>query len=190
MEELNSKPNLKVRLVEVATQLLVEHRSLKLPTMRHIASAAGVAPGAAYRHFASQEELFISVVSRLFEDLEHALSEAAQESRGIRKAVRNVAQRYVAWGLENPGGYQLMFETTDDEDILSMGERPGLNLLDQFAHILPGKGASKPKQVQKVTQLWISLHGLVSLRIHKAGMPWANSVEQEVDDLIKVFLKP
>lgn len=190
MDELNTRPNLKVRLVDVATQLLVEHRSLKLPTMRQIASSAGVAPGAAYRHFASQEELFISVVSRLFEDLEHALLKAAQESRGNRNIFRSVAQSYVEWGLENPGGYQLMFETTDDDDILSIGERPGLHLLEQLAQLLPDNGSTKPKQVQNVTRLWISLHGLVSLRIHKTGMPWVNSVKQDVDDLIKEFLKP
>lgn len=183
-------PNLKERLVQVATELLVGHRGVKLPTMRQIASAAGVAPGAAYRHFSSQEELFIAVISELFADLEATLSAAIQQSRGLRSQVRNIAQSYVSWGLENPGGYQLLFETTDKEGFPETEQRPGLHLLDQFAGLLPGKLGQNSKQTQKITLVWISLHGLISLRIHKTGMPWPNTVEQDVDLILKAILKP
>ena len=190
VEESDATPNLKIRLVDTATQLLTEHGSFKLPTMRKIASATGVTPGAAYRHFASQEDLFISVISGLFEQLEQTLTEAAQESRGLRAKARNIAQSYVAWGLRNPGGYQLLFETTDNEEILKAGARPGLGLLEQFARALPGNGDLNSKQTQRITRLWVSLHGLVSLRIHKTGMPWSTSVEHDVDELVKLTLKP
>jgi AcrR family transcriptional regulator len=158
--------------------------------MRQIASRAGVAPGAAYRHFDSQEELFIAVITNLFSDLETCLAEAAEKSTGLRDTVRNVALRYVRWGIENPGGYQLLFETTDDDELLQEGHRPGLEMLDDFARLFSVKESLRPKESQRILQAWISLHGFVSLRIHKTGMPWKNTIEQDVDGLLKAIFRP
>ncbi len=181
---------LKSRLVHVATELLVTPRDVKLPTMREIATAAGVAPGAAYRHFASQDELFLAVVTHLFDDLESSLAEAAKNSTDPRSELRNLAQGFVAWGINNPGGYQLLFETTDDDRLLSAGHRPGLHLIEQLATLLSLGAMPAPEQRQLATQLWVSMHGLVSLRIHKRGMPWPTNVEQDVDLLLQALLKP
>lgn len=185
----SNKPNLKARLIEVAKKLLVEHRGVKLPTMRQIASAADVAPGAAYRHFASQEELFIAVVTELFTDLESTITGSIKNSRDARNALQNIAQSYVTWGIENPGGYQLLFETTDKDDFLQTGQRPGLHLLEEFAQFIPITGGLKSQQLDRMTMLWVSLHGLVSLRIHKTGMPWPKTIEQDVDELVSAFLR-
>jgi AcrR family transcriptional regulator len=188
--DILAKPNLKLRLIDVATALLVEHRKVSLPTMRQIAAAAGVTPGAAYRHFSSQEELFIAVVSHLFADLESTLTQAADSSTGLRDTVRRVSLSYVNWGLHNPGGYQLLFETTDDDELLKEGHRPGLHLLDHFAHLLVSGGQPKPKNAEKAIQAWVSLHGLVSLRIHKTGMPWTTTAEHDVDAILKAIFRP
>lgn len=181
---------LKSRLVTVATELLTKPRDVKLPTMRDIATAAGVAPGAAYRHFKSQDDLFIAVIANLFADLENRLALAAEISKGVRDTVRNISLAYVAWALENPGGYQLLFEVTDDEELLKEGHRPGSHLIEKIGSLIASKSRLVPKRNEKVTLLWVALHGLVSLRIHKTGMNWPAAIEDDVDLLVKALLKP
>ena len=71
--------------------------------MREIAVSAGVSPGAAYRHFSSQEELFLNVVEHVFGHLESALTATLDLSQGVEVGLRRIAHAYVQWGLEHPG---------------------------------------------------------------------------------------
>jgi AcrR family transcriptional regulator len=182
-----NQPNLKVRLLEVAVELLSKPGKVKLPTMRELATNAGVAPGAAYRHFSSQDELFLSVIVHLHKQLEQTLLETAVGSTNPHERLKNFAQAYVAWGLQNPGAYQLMFETTDDEKFLEVGMRPGLHLIYQTASLITGQDQPSDDAVKMATQIWASLHGIVSLRTHKSGMPWLESPEAQVDRLLSSF---
>ncbi|MFM2433519.1 MAG: hypothetical protein RI974_259 [Actinomycetota bacterium] len=179
---------LKSRLVDVATGLLIERRDVKRPTMRQIASAAGVAPGAAYRHFESQDDLFLAVVAKLFSDLEDFLTKALGDETSPSKSVRQFAHAFVSWGLANPGGYQLLFEQTDGNEVVVNTARPGLHMIDRMAVMVAGNLAPTPLDLQKATLIWVAMHGVVSLRMHKKGMPWPNSIESVVDHLLDALL--
>ena len=179
-----SADGLKPRLVAVAADLLSESKPIKLPTMREIASSAGVSIGAAYRHFESQEDLFFAVVTSLFEDLESHIQDAAASARNRRDAIGTMATAYVMWGLSNPGGYQLLFETTDDPKLLERGLRPGFHLIEKFASSLSSAKKPSERSQLRVLSIWASLHGLVSLRNHKLGMQWPNAPEAEVKAIL------
>ena len=176
---------LKPRLVSVATGLISAAKPLKMPTMREIASQAGVSLGAAYRHFESQGDLFLAVIEGLFKDLENQLTESQSNASSPREAVANICGAYVAWGLKNVGGYQLLFETTDEPDFLEKGVRPGRHLLDHLASVMGESSTPTKEQAEKAVRVWTSLHGLVSLRNHKLGMDWPTSVEEDVAELLK-----
>lgn len=185
----NESPrNLKAKLVEVAISELAKPRALKLPTMRALAGAAGVAPGAAYRHFKSQDELFLAVVLRLFTDLERDLQVATANVDSPRQKVAAMAHAYVNWGTRNHGAYQLILETTDSEAVLASGQRAGLHLIVNLSALISESGEPTAESTNKATQLWTSLHGIVSLRNHKTGMPWVNTKEEQVDDLLSSFI--
>lgn len=175
--------SLERRLVAVAANLLSESKPVKLPTMREIAASAGVSLGAAYRHFESQEDLFFAVITSLFEDLEVHLDSARESAKNRRDAIGAMATAYVLWGINNPGGYQLLFETTDDPKLLERGLRPGLQLIEQLSSRVGGSKPSEKNQI-RLLGLWTSLHGLVSLRNHKLGMEWPNSPEAEVREIL------
>jgi AcrR family transcriptional regulator len=179
---------LKSRIVVVTANLLSESKPIKLPTMREIAVSAGVSLGAAYRHFDSQEDLFFAVVTSLFDDLELHIKDAAASARNRKDAIGAIATAYVLWGLSNPGGYQLLFETTDDPKLLERGLRPGLQLVENLTIIVAGDKKASKKDQQKVLRLWTSLHGLVSLRNHKLGMQWANTAESEVHNILRMHI--
>ena len=179
---------LKRILVEASIELLTEPREVKLPTMREIAKRAGVAPGAAYRHFESQLALFLAVVASLFDRLENSLSKAAALEVSPGGVVRGLAHAYVRWGIENPGAYQLLLETTDNPDFLEQGERPGLHLIEQLAVLLADHSKTPTPKFEEATRTWVYLHGLISLRTHKTGMTWTTDVETEVNRFIDLML--
>ena len=180
---------LKSTLVKVAAELASNPRTIKLPTMRDIAKKAGVAPGAAYRHFESQDELFIEVIRFLFAELEEKLNKAIAGAPNSELKLEKLARAYVSWGLTNPGSYQLLFETTDEMDMPLPDERPGLHLITQLAILISNKPKPDKASIQRAIQLWVSLHGLISLRSHKTGMKWQNSIDKDVDQLIKAFIR-
>jgi AcrR family transcriptional regulator len=179
---------LKSRLVDVATGLLIERRDVKRPTMRQIATAAGVAPGAAYRHFESQDDLFLAVVAKLFSDLEASLTKAIEGEPDPTNSVRRFAHAFVIWGLENSGGYQLLFEQTDGNEVVVNTARPGLHMINRLAIMVAGNPTPTPLDLQKATLIWVAMHGVVSLRMHKTGMPWPNAIESDVDHLLDALL--
>jgi AcrR family transcriptional regulator len=193
---------LKRKLVEATTELLLEPREVRLPTMREIATRAGVSPGAAYRHFDTQHQLLLAVIAHLFAELEEFLAQSVGREADAAgagtdaadadaaRSIRLMAHAYVAWGLANAGGYQLLFETTDDAELLTHEERPGRHLLAPLAVLLARHAHSQIPLAEEATRLWVSLHGLVSLRTHKTGMIWPASVEADVDQLLDLFLAP
>ena len=180
--------SLKIRLVEAAATALAKPRTFKLPTMRELAASAGVAPGAAYRHFKSQDELFLAVILFLFTEMERELQKAVGNEPDPRRRVEAMAHAYVKWGIANPGAYQLILETTDEEAVLKSGQRAGLHIIAQLAALLSTSGVPTSESTNKATQLWTSLHGIISLRNHKTGMPWVNTAEEQVADLLRTFI--
>lgn len=179
---------LKSRLIEVAVSELAKPRSLKLPTMRELASGAGVAPGAAYRHFESQDHLFLNVILHLFTEMESALKIAVAKENSSSGKVAAMAHAYVNWGISNAGAYQLILETTDEQSVLESGQRAGLHLIAELSALLSETGEATAKSTNDAIRLWTSLHGIVSLRNHKTGMPWTLTVEEQVDDLLNAVL--
>ena len=180
---------LKQQLVEVTIELLREPREIRFPTMRDISQRAGVAPGAAYRHFDSQLELLLAVVAELFGQLEQSLLSAARQDEDPEGMIRAITHAYVQWGIKNPGCYQLLFETTDDPVSYQEANRPGLNLIQQLALLVAQYFNSDQPHVEQATQLWVYMHGVVTLRTHKTGMPWLVSAEDDVNRFVDLILK-
>lgn len=180
---------LKQQLVEVSIELLLEPREIRFPTMREISQRAGVAPGAAYRHFDSQLDLVLAVVAELFARLEQALLSAAEERDDADGKIRAIAHTYVQWGINNSGCYQLLFETTDDPVSYQEANRPGLDLIQQLAILVAQHSGSDQPQVEQAAQLWVYMHGVVTLRTHKTGMPWLLSAQDDVNRFVDLVLK-
>lgn len=180
---------LKQELVDVTIELLMEPREIRFPTMREISQKAGVAPGAAYRHFDSQLDLLLAVVTELFGRLERSLSMAAEQGVGPEGMIREISHAYVRWGLNNPGCYQLLFETTDDPISHQEANKPGLDLIQQLALLVGQHFTSAVPQVEKATQLWVYMHGIVTLRTHKTGMPWNSNADDDVNRFVDLILE-
>lgn len=191
-----SGDQLREQLVDAASQLLIEPQGLAAPSLRAVARAVGVSPAAVYLHFPSQQALILAVIERQYDGLRAAWAETRDATAPARDRLTSAGLAYVHWALAHPGAYQLLFESADElgldtPEALVLVGGPGWDLIEGLAgEIASGYGLALDEATTVATRLWVSLHGLVSLRLHKAAHAWPTSVETEVVALLALVPSP
>jgi AcrR family transcriptional regulator len=89
------------REIVEATRALFDERGVQDAPMEEIARAVGINKALIYRHFASQEELFVSTVTHYLTELAERFTEV-DESLEPRAQLREISERYLAFCLEYP----------------------------------------------------------------------------------------
>jgi AcrR family transcriptional regulator len=84
-----------------ATRALFDERGVQDAPMEEIARAVGINKALIYRHFGSQEELFVLTVARYLAELNDRFVEVDESLDPITE-LREVSERYVAFCLEYP----------------------------------------------------------------------------------------
>lgn len=84
-----------------ATRALFDERGVQDAPMEEIARAVGINKALIYRHFASQEELFVLTVTRYLSELAESFAEV-DESLDPLTQLRDVSERYVQFCLRYP----------------------------------------------------------------------------------------
>ena len=191
-------------IVAGALALIERTGSAEAVTLRAVAREAGIAAPSIYAHFPDRDAVLMAVVLRIFEELTEAI-EQGLKSAGQDPAGRLVAgcEAYVAFGLEHPARYSVLFSTQrpaapDYPEPVPIGPGrpvPGFGagtfaLLVQAIQDCVTAGVSASTDVvADATAVWVALHGTVSLRTALPRFPWpdpAASVRQLVLSLAKV----
>ena len=168
---------LRAALLVAAESLLVEPRSAAPLSLREVARLAGVSPSAVYLHFASAQQLIEAVVAVQSDALVAAVLGAVSVPATV--TVAEIAERYVEWGLANPGAYQLLFESADRlGNPVGPGE-PGWVLIEAAVAAIRAAGGSATDAEMRAMRAWAALHGIVSLRIHKGEALWTTSARED-----------
>src|SRR5436309_6034112 len=89
------------REIVEATRALFDERGVQDAPMEEIARAVGINKALIYRHFASQEELFVLTVTHYLAELDARFNEV-EESLEPLAQLREVSDRYVSFCLEYP----------------------------------------------------------------------------------------
>ena len=151
-------------------------------SLRAIAAHAGVSPTAVYRHFADHMELLRQALTHCWREFEHVLAVGAASSEDPFVAFRAAGDAYLAFGLEQPGKYRVLFANKVDLDI---DEGVGLAAFDHLVAMvtamLDANGDTRdPHFVAAQVHTWI--HGMVDLtgRHHSAEWPPLDAL---LDDL-------
>src|SRR5437868_11721362 len=100
--------DLRRSLVQAARDLVNESGADAL-SLREVARRAGVSQTAPYRHFANRRELVSAVAAEGFRDLHSRMVRGVSAAKGGKQALRAVAEQYVAFALDHPAEYRLMF---------------------------------------------------------------------------------
>jgi AcrR family transcriptional regulator len=151
------------------TRLLLVEEGYPHLSMRKIARAVGCSATSIYLHFESKDALVHALIDEGFERLNQRLSEAAEGVADPAARLDALARAYVAFGLENPEYYQVMFLLHPDRMARYPAEnyrRARRNLEFQAEALAAGAEMSvfavtNPEVGAHV--LWTALHGLVSL---------------------------
>jgi AcrR family transcriptional regulator len=100
--------DLRRALIESALALVTEEQDWTF-SLREVARRAGVSHNAPYNHFADKRDLLAAVAVVGFATLGERIQAATSGIANARTALVKSAVVYVAFGVENPAHYRLMF---------------------------------------------------------------------------------
>lgn len=158
-----------------AVEEISEKFGLEAVTLRACAKLVGVAPSAAFRHFADKRALLTAFGTRalnhLSDDMKKASNAAEREN-----AFAEVGLSYVNFALTRPAFFQAMWRTDliygSDEAYQMAVNGLGTHLKGGFANTLTDENheAFSPKELLA----WSSVHGLAGLFVSGALMSEAS----------------
>jgi AcrR family transcriptional regulator len=167
---------LRVELTEAAARLLESSGDAHSLTLTAVAREAGIAAPSIYRHFASRDELVEAVVADRFQRLDAALLEATGSAPDPAAALRACCHAYCRFGLAHPGYYQVLFTARLALDPARPGDRPGERVFTRLVDAIQAcidAGAARAGDAQLMAvNVWVALHGIVSLRTSRPHHPW------------------
>jgi AcrR family transcriptional regulator len=169
---------LRADLIEAAARLLESLGDADGLTLRAVAREVGIAAPSIYRHFSDKNELVEAVVADRFERLDDALVQAVAGVSDPAEALRACCGAYCRFGLEHPGHYQVLFGATLSLDPSARPEqRPGQRVFGRLVAAVQAcidAGAARPGDAfAMAVNVWVALHGIVSLRTSRpASFKW------------------
>ena len=181
---------LREQLVDATARLLAERGDERAVTIRAIVEAVGVTPPSLYLHFPTKQALVREVVARRFAALGAAIGRATAgpaELGDPAGALEAGCLAYLGWAHEDPGGYEVLFGTRRDTQLL---ESDGSVSSGTFESLEAGIAACQEAGLAHdgdvgamATLVWASLHGLATLVPSRPGFPWP-PIEAMVHDLV------
>lgn len=146
-----------------ATLELIETEGIGAVSLRRVARAAGVSPGAPYHHFPDRAALLTALSDEGFRRLADTLTEAHSAAPTPAEALEAILNTYVDFARTNPAYFRLMFRpelTTShkSEYGTEAGTAAFAVLADTVAECVP----AAERQVVTIT-MWSLVHGFASL---------------------------
>lgn len=177
------KQELRTRILDAARELFAE-LGYEAVTMRKIAERIEYSPTAIYFHFKDKEALMRELCEVDFAKLAQQFRTIAREKDPIER-LRKVGHAYVAFGLEYPNHYRLMFMTPQPAIGKSEAEeaRRGNPEEDAYAFLKAtiSDGLAQKRFRPELTDadliaqtVWSGTHGVVSLHIAKRNDDWVD----------------
>jgi AcrR family transcriptional regulator len=168
---------LREELIAAAGRLLAVGSEPESLSLRAVAREAGVSAPSVYLQFESKDALLRAVVSAHFARFQRAIEDGL--AAGVDPATRlfNGCLAYCRFAVEQPGSYRVIFETPlPPWSDLAVAELPGMSafqvLVDGVAACIDAGQARPGDPFQIATDIWVALHGMVTLRQRLTGFPW------------------
>jgi AcrR family transcriptional regulator len=167
------------RILDTARDMFVQH-GYEATTMRAIADRIEYTPTAIYHHFRNKEALLTELCNTDFGALAAAFQRIGRIEDPIER-LRRIGEAYVAFALEHPMQYQLMFMTPHPDVSDERAAVRGDPSEDAYAFLratcadVVATGRLRPDfdDPDEVAQMaWSSLHGLIALHIAKGQDEW------------------
>lgn len=158
----------RARVRDAAARLFAEHGAAGV-TMRRIATALGCSAMTPYRYFADREAIMAMLRADAYDRLATALEEAFAEPGTALERSAAVYRAYVAFALEDPSSYRLMFDetrpTVADHPDLARAALRAQAMMSAHVELLVAEGvvAGDPSLIGHM--LWAATHGTLTLQL-------------------------
>ena len=179
MQDTDERPyhhgDLRRVIVETAEAMLREDKGWQF-TLRELARRAGVSHAAPYKHFPDKASLLLELALRGFDQLTRETKAAlTPRPRSARKELQAVAGAYIAFGVNHPSLYRLMFSSdAGDPHVAHLSER-ALAAMGVLVDVLgrgQQSGAFRRRPLPgQAAACWAQVHGLTMLSIEGLLMP-------------------
>jgi AcrR family transcriptional regulator len=164
------KQELRQAILAAAGELFLEQGYERF-SLRKVAERVGYSPTTIYLYFRDKDDLLFTVVEEGFERFAQQLAAAAQSQEDVWERLIALGRAYVAFGLQNPVYYQLMFmQRADFLTHTPVGESQprimSFQVLRQTVQQAIDAGVLRPGDAENYSDvLWALVHGMVSLAI-------------------------
>jgi AcrR family transcriptional regulator len=166
------------RILDAARELFVAE-GVESVTMRRIAEKIEYSATAIYFHFRDKEALLAELCDCDFRAFASGFQTIAKIADPVER-LRAAGRGYIAFGMENPSHYRLMFMTPKDHSktsSLTKGnpEEDAYAFLKGIVAELVAKRQLRPElsDVDLASQvIWSGVHGVVALEIAKCNDDW------------------
>ena len=189
------------KILDAARELFAE-LGYDAVTMRKVAERVEYSPTAIYFHFKDKEALMRELCEIDFGSLALQFQKIAQEKDPIER-LRKIGHAYVAFGIEFPNHYRLMFMTP----------RPGVSHSEEYMAATRGNPEEDAYALLKMTieegiaagrfrpeltdadlvsqAVWAGTHGAISLAIAKCNDDWVDMrpVKQTAEVIIEGLIR-
>jgi len=162
--------------------MLIEDGHDSAITLRGIARRIGIAAPSIYTHFSSPEAIVQAVVIQTFGELNAFIEDALAGLADPRERLLAGCRAYITFGMEFPNLYKLLFDrnrqvgghSPEGRPVTEADLRQGpFNQLIEGVAACIETGVSAAQSAPRTAlDLWVAMHGLVSLRGAHYQMPW------------------
>jgi len=154
---------LRHELLAAAAALVEEHGTVDEVSLRAVAKRAGVSPMAVYNHFADRVALLDATIEHCWEAFSAVMTGATEGVDDPYDRLTAAGLAYVAYALEHPGTYRVLFARQDD---VPRAVPAGMGAFDQLVgmvhDVLHANGDGRdPVFVAVQVHTWV--HGIVDL---------------------------
>jgi len=182
--------------IVAAAGALLEAGGPEAVTLRAVGADAGVSRSAAYRHFEDKAELLRALAASTLTELAARIRrDAAQDDGGrAESALHRGCAAYLAYALEQPHHYQLIFgdtPLTEPGADLEAAADDAMLAIRELVGEAQARGELGPGPEREVaTVIWVLLHGLAQLQITQhLHEPRTIDGNTGLDDLLSLALK-
>lgn len=167
--------DLRRAVIETALDMLREEKGWQF-TLREVARRAGVSHAAPYKHFPDKAALLAEIAMIGFDRLGESLSAAKPKApKTLRDEIIPITRAYLAFGIDNPALYRLMFSAGEEKAAeMHLNER-ALAVFDVALEILrrgQAAGSIRKRPIKGQAAAWWGLiHGMTMLAIEGLLVP-------------------
>jgi AcrR family transcriptional regulator len=184
---------LRAEILDAADTLLARSHNAERLSLRAVAKEAGIAPTSIYLHFPDVDHLKLAVAERGFVELDELREAASNQLSDPRQVALARSRAYAHFALAHPGRYRLMFgpELPPSLSFNAVGSRSrqSFETVVHTVEICRNAGITpcEASAFHLATQVWVAVHGLVTLRIDRPGFPW-EPLDTMVDSMVGTLL--